>query len=288
MRPPIDNQDDRIRARYTRADHPLEPKTRQLLSNAINRLVFDEATRRLDEQYCKFSSQTVQIDKVCDDLSEIGAFDTAAEIHRIQQMKLTRREAVYMFEQIATALGAKWEADDGDFFDVTIGMARLQAILRGYVEVQIVEPAQDQQPCDVLIATMPGEEHIFAATLLELNMRLLGWNTTLFSAKTHTELSAKVTNNCYDVICLSWTTAALTDSLALLSKTIDALDINNRPVIIAGGASSEKRGKWLVRIGVDHICDTALSAVDVVRELLSANTNNDPKRHAAGAGNSVA
>ncbi|MGB7432282.1 MAG: hypothetical protein WA921_07415 [Ahrensia sp.] len=174
-----------------------------------------------------------------------------------------------MFEQIAIALGKKWEDDDVDFLDVTIGMARLQAVLRGYVEAQIVEPPRENNACEVLIATMPGEEHTFAAILLELNMRLVGWNTTLFCAQNHQEFARKVEANCYDVVCLSWTTPELKDSLANLTHTISGLDIDRRPIFIAGGLASAQRGKWLVRIGVDYICDTAVGAIDVVRETIS-------------------
>lgn len=269
MRPPTNDVDQQQTTKQKLGDAPLGADTRRLLSSAINRLVIDEASRRLDEQYSIFSHQTVEIDEICRDLSEVGAFNTSAEIERITQMRLTRREAVFMFEKIATALGKKWEDDDGDFLDVTIGMARLQAVLRGYVEAQIVEPPQETNACEVLIATMPGEEHTFAAILLELNMRLLGWNTTLFCAQTHADFAMKVEANCYDVICLSWTTEALTDSLANLSHTIKGLETDNRPVIIAGGLASEQKGKWLVRVGVDYICDTAIGAIDVVRESIS-------------------
>lgn len=285
MRPPTDKHDGQpqgsktpsakscepARARqHSHTHRPLDESTTGLLSNAITQLVFDEASRRLDEQYSKFSHQTVEIDAICADLSEMGAFDTDAEVNRIQAMRLTRREVVFLFEKIAIALGEKWVDDEADFLDVTIGMARLQAVLRGYVEAQIVEPPRAHETCDVLIATMPGEEHTFAATLLELNMRLLGWNTTLFSAKTHKDFARKVEADCYDVVCLSWSTDALTDSLANLKTTIEAFDIEKRPVLIAGGAAAEREGKWLVRVGVDYICDTAIGAVDVVHEALSA------------------
>lgn len=280
MRPPTDDKQQHLISPNGDSRQPLGARTRTILSSAINRLVINEASRRLDEQYNTFSHQSVEIDEICSDLSEMGAFDTSAEIERIQQMRLTRREAVFMFEKIATALGKKWEDDDGDFLDVTIGMARLQAVLRGYVEAQIVEPPLKNDACEVLIATMPGEAHTFAAILLELNMRLIGWNTTLFCAQTHKEFARKVEANCYDVICLSWTTLELTDSLADLTRTISGLDIDTRPILIAGGLASEKRGKWLARVGVDYICDTAVGAIDVVREAISNNARSSNVDHA--------
>lgn len=251
---------------------PMATQTfRESLEKAIRYAVSIETTRRLGS----LPRDVEDCAKIANDLSrallDARQFETERCLESIVNLSLTKPEVIALFERTAAVLGKSWENDCQTFLDITIAMSRLQTVLRLYCEyLASGNPAETDTT--VLIATVPGEAHLFAAGIMELTMRLQGWNTELFCPENNEELTDKLTDCSYDVICLSWSTSALTQTLAVLNDALGLLPSESRPIILAGGGAAQRKGKWLVRIGVDHVVDSTHGALDVVSQALHSRS----------------
>lgn len=240
------------------------------LHRAIRETVFLETTRRLSSQKQRKRRHEDAVDGFINSLLSADSFDTSAALYALEGLSQNGVDMVALFENCATTLGSYWEYDNNDFFEVSVATSRLQTVLRRYC-LSIRPATPSHRPYDALIAPIPGEQHVFAATLLELIVRLQGWNASLIYPRDHEELAEQIQTGGFDVVCLSWTTVALTETLFTLNKTLEAIPEGSRPKIMAGGLAAKKREKWLVRVGVDYVADSAREAVDAVNRAFNTD-----------------
>ncbi len=87
-------------------------------------------------------------------------------------------EAVITEVLSATArhLGVMWEQDRCTFVDVTLGLSRLQQLLRIYGPAFEAEPALQGSGRRLLLAVVPGEQHTFGLAIVEEFFRRAGWH----------------------------------------------------------------------------------------------------------------
>jgi len=181
-----------------------------------------------------------------------------------------------LLERIARSMGDDWNEDSRSFLDVTIAMGRLQLLLRRTMASNARQPG-DLEKGSVLMTGPSGEEHHFGTCILEEMFRSRGWLTSMFQHRSVSELSNHLSVGQYDLVCLSWSTGVLSGITAETISAIDAMPAASRPAIIAGGqATADNRG-WMVRLGVDQVCDTAYGAIQMAESLLA-------DRHAVMAG----
>ena len=76
----------------------------------------------------------------------------------------------------ALHLGELWQQDLCDFFDVTLGVGRLQ-MLMNRVELPLISERKDGDRRALLIA-MPGETHILGLHMVGKLMDAVGWDVT--------------------------------------------------------------------------------------------------------------
>lgn len=83
------------------------------------------------------------------------------------------------FPEIARRLGCAWAEDDAPFTDVTIGVARMQSMLRELGRDWTSNTAAEQASATVLIVLPDGEQHSFGAMLLAGQLRRQGISVRL-------------------------------------------------------------------------------------------------------------
>lgn len=181
-----------------------------------------------------------------------------------------------LLERIARSMGDDWNEDSRSFLDVTIAMGRLQLLLRRTMASNARQPG-DLERGSVLMTGPSGEEHHFGTCILEEMFRSRGWLTNMFQHRSVSELADHVAARQYDLVCLSWSTGVLSGITAKTISAIDAMPAANRPAIIAGGQATAGNRGWMVRLGVDQVCDTAYGAIKMAESLLA-------DRHAVMAG----
>lgn len=165
-------------------------------------------------------------------------------------------------EEVARQLGDDWTQDATSFLAVTIAMGRLQCLLRRISQGRPAEPS-DAPRGKSLLLTPPNEEHTFGVCLLEELMRAYGWETTIYRADSVESLVKRMEKSQIDIVCFSWTNAALAPSVGDCVKAIDQLPAANRPAIISGGHAAGQNPAWLVRLGVNYVCESVYVAVQI-------------------------
>ena len=146
----------------------------------------------------------------------------------------------------ARKLGQYWEEDGCDFLDVTMGLWRLQEVMR---EVAICNPSTLgplEPPRAALFAPMPGDCHSFGGLMIEEVFARAGWQTEVLTDSKRKELLQIVADRHFDLVGLTVSsdcpTGALTDLiLAIRSSSrcpevqiyIGGRMVNDNPGIVA-------------------------------------------------------
>jgi len=180
-------------------------------------------------------------------------------------------ETVYL-ELLAPAarrLGSWWDSDACDFFDVTMGLWRLQEVV---LALSAITPwAAPLAACArrALFAPAPGEQHGFGATLVEEFFRRAGWQTSTTGAVDTAGLEALVAARSFDVIGLTVSVErhleTLTDTIARVRLAARSPDI----IVLVGGQLFVANPGLAARVGADATAADAAAAVAVAERLLT-------------------
>lgn len=168
----------------------------------------------------------------------------------------------------ARRLGVLWDDDACDFVDVTMGLWRLQEIVR---DLSSRVPAQSSRAWSALFASMPGDQHNFGAVMAEDVFRRDGWDTDILLDPTKSDLLAAVAKTRYDVVGL---TVSCDDHIGLLPSLVSALrsvSSNPRLCIMLGGRVPTADPDIVNRVGADCTAPDARAAVIVAAGLVAAN-----------------
>ena len=176
-------------------------------------------------------------------------------------------------EAVARSLGDDWSRDARSFLDVTIAMGRLQLMLRQIVHANAAHGERPERG-SALITVPPAEDHHFAQCLIDELFRAEGWVTDLFWPADRTAIVDRIVDRGHDIVCLSWSTGALAGIARDTVTAIESIPYGKRPAIVAGGRASHEHGGWLVRLGVDCICESTYGALAAARQLLETRASS--------------
>ncbi|MGA0806357.1 MAG: cobalamin B12-binding domain-containing protein, partial [Pseudohongiellaceae bacterium] len=89
-------------------------------------------------------------------------------------------QSIYLdwLQPAARLLGSWWEADDCSFIDVTLGVGRLQQLLRRYSAQFLQDGPRSEGSCQrrrALIIPAEGEQHTFGLSMVAEFFRRAGW-----------------------------------------------------------------------------------------------------------------
>jgi len=146
----------------------------------------------------------------------LGADDGAAFAYVLELLaKGTSVESIFL-ELLAPAarlLGEQWETDATDFASVTLGVGRLQLILRRLGDRFAEEASGIHSGESVLLTIIPGEQHSFGLSMVAEFFRREGWNLCTGPFESHQELTSLVHNHWFDIIGFSVSSERRLDEL---------------------------------------------------------------------------
>ena len=122
----------------------------------------------------------------------------------------------------ARRFGERWDSDVASFFQVTVGVGRIYAILRALTETR--RPVGLRGNRGVLFAAVPGESHLLGIRMAADLFRQKGWDVELALDQDHDALLAQVAESGHRVIGLS---AAGKHSAPALARLIVALRVQD-------------------------------------------------------------
>ena len=190
-----------------------------------------------------------------------------AEGHLIESLFL------HLLTPAARMLGNDWVEDNCDFIEVTLGVGRMQQLL-ALCCPPCERPVVDMRHC-ILLATAPGEQHVFGVEMLGHLMRNAGWDVMIQQGPGIQQIAMAVKEHWYGVVGISLSSEK---GLADVARSIEEMrhnSMNPKLAIMVGGPVFTGHPERAVQVGADSLADDALAAVTLAKKLLKkqAETN---------------
>lgn len=168
----------------------------------------------------------------------------------------------------ARCLGDMWNEDLCDFTQVTVGLWRLQQIVRDLSPAfcDSVQP-QDNARRALLVPT-PGEQHTFGLFIVAEFFRRDGWDVIDAPFPSVDDLAVAVRRDWYAVVGLSIGAERWIDRLAASVRRVRQASLNTGVGIIVGGPLFHDQPDLAARVGADAFALDAPGAVACARSLL--------------------
>lgn len=180
----------------------------------------------------------------------------------------TSLEAIYLdlLAPSARYLGDLWEEDLADFTAVTVGLWRLQQIVRDLGSSFVQESDQREQGRRLLLAPGMGEQHSFGLFMVGEFFRRAGWDVWAQGASTSDELVEIVRREWFAVIGLSVACESHLEGLASVILRLRRASRNRSVGIMVGGRAFSEHPEFVALVGADA------SAVDGRQACLQAES----------------
>ncbi len=170
----------------------------------------------------------------------------------------------------AREMGELWTDDRASFVDVTIGVCRLHDIVHQFSGVDesrrtSVIPAAPS----ILIASAPGEQHVFGVLMASELFRQQGWSVTTETSGDAGVILRQVSSRRFDLAGLSVSHDGALGNLTDLVSAMRAAAKNPSMKLLAGGHLFQHSPHIAEQIGADAIAGSGLDAPEHARKLLA-------------------
>jgi methanogenic corrinoid protein MtbC1 len=153
------------------------------------------------------------------------------------------------------------------FTDVTVGLARLQHLLRELSAPFENEAEHAAHGRRILLGPAPGEQHTFGTLMVEEFFRRAGWDVA-GGPRSPDEILHLVRREWLDVVGLSASCDILFDGLAGLVGAIRRASRNRNVGVLVGGRLFNEHPELVARVGADATAIDGRQAVRQVPQLL--------------------
>lgn len=184
-------------------------------------------------------------------------------------------ETIYVELMMPTArlLGDYWEEDSISFTDVTIGLSRLQQVVRTLGWKRTHPDGPDHSAPSALFAPVTNEQHTFGLFIIEDSFRRAGWRTWMETSGIDDDVVEMVRSHWFDLVGLS---ASLdTSPERVMSIVVEIRKASRNPglFIMVGGRLFIERPELVSMVGADATApsggEALLIADKAVRRLAS-------------------
>jgi methanogenic corrinoid protein MtbC1 len=177
-------------------------------------------------------------------------------------------EALYLGLLSATArrLGEYWETDTASFASVTIGLWRLQEVLRNLSSKFQVEGPKPAHGHRALLLSTVGEQHNFGLAMLGEFLFRDGWSVAGGPGLSSSDIEGLLRREFFSLVGLSLSCESRIDQLTSLIRLIRRTSRNRGIFIMVGGALFIERPELVTIVGADSTApDARLGAIQAER-----------------------
>jgi MerR family transcriptional regulator, light-induced transcriptional regulator len=165
----------------------------------------------------------------------------------------------------ARMLGEAWERDSVDFVEVTMGLWRLQEVLR---EIAARAPRASGGGRTALFAPLPGDGHSFGAAMVQESFALAGWEADFVADPSRADLLEAVGARPLDLVALTITCDIPNEPVASLLRAVRSVSMNPHLSILVGGRVPAANPHFALLVGADGTAATCEEAVRVAERLV--------------------
>ena len=165
--------------------------------------------------------------------------------------------------EAARRMGAAWHQDQMSWLDVSIGVARMQALLREIGTAWVADQAGDTGHGTILLILPDREQHTLGPMVAMGQMRRYGVSVCLRIAPNTNELRSLMAARQFDGVMIS---VATKDKLDPVAKTVQFLkSVMTKPTpIVVGGAVMFKVEDPAAQTGADFSSNDVGAALEVI------------------------
>ncbi len=168
----------------------------------------------------------------------------------------------------ARRMGELWDRDEASFADVTLGLGRLQQMLREFSFDFLGGSRPLRHPRSILLAPTPGEQHTFGVLMVAEYFRRAGWEVVCMPLADVDELSDALRSEWFAVAGISAGSEARLDNLAATIRVLRRASLNRSLAVMTGGAVFSDGPELVSRVGADAAAEDARQAPAVAERLL--------------------
>ena len=173
----------------------------------------------------------------------------------------------------AQLLGVYWEEDSISFTDVTIGLSRLQQVVRTLSWKRPQADGPDHSAQSALFAPVTKEQHTFGLFIIEDFFRRAGWRTWIETSGVDEDVVEMVRCHWFDLVGLSASSDTSSERVAAIIADLRKASRNPGLFILVGGRLFIERPELVSAVGADATApngsDALLIADKAVRRLAS-------------------
>lgn len=173
----------------------------------------------------------------------------------------------------ARRLGYLWEQDYRDFVDVTIGLSRIQHLVRSLSPTFQGEVTKRSERRHALLMPAPGEQHMLGIMIVEEFFRRSGWQCTSLVDANPDTVSAAVSQHSYDVIGLSTSCDIFIESTASAIDSVRKNSKNQEVIVLVGGPLFWQRPELVQQVGADAAAEDGTQALATIGSIHSQRLN---------------
>lgn len=174
----------------------------------------------------------------------------------------------------ARHLGLLWDGDRLSFIDVTVGLSRIQQLLRSYGPAFHGQAVQKGPGHRILLAMVPGDQHTFGLSVVEEYFIRAGWAVENEGASTRQAILDLAHTQWFDAIGFSANSESSEEDIAALIALVRDAALNRHIHVVVGGYRFFDNPERAVALGADFGARDATEALtlferDDKRKLIS-------------------
>ena len=175
----------------------------------------------------------------------------------------------------ANKLGRMWENDECDFIDVTMGVGRLNEVMREFSLQAIREQNGRTHLNTALFTPFPGDQHNFGALVVEEIFANAGWATEALLTPKRQELLHIIAHKNFSLVGLTISCDYPSGTIVQLITAIRSVSKNPDVCVLVGGRFINENPEMAVKLGADGTATDARSALDLANSLIVSSEQFD-------------
>ena len=180
-------------------------------------------------------------------------------------------ESVYtdLLAPAARHLGELWDDDRCHFADVTVGLGRLQQIMRGLSSAfgtEIDPPVGGRR---ALLMPAPGDQHTFGLSMVAEFFARAGWEVVGVMDPASANFEDRVKNEWFDLVGISAGSTTRLDGMLDCIASVRRLSHNRAVAVMVGGPLFIVHPEMVERVGADGVATDGQQAPALAERLLA-------------------
>ena len=194
-----------------------------------------------------------------------GKKDAFADL--LRELKRARVSAAALADiyipEAARRMGDAWQDDQMSWLDVSIGVGRMQSLLREIGTAWAADQAGDTGHGTVLLIVPDREQHTLGPMVAMGQLRRFGVSVCLRIAPSSNELRSLMASRQFDGVLISIATKDKLDSVSKTVQFIKSVAANHMPIVV-GGAVTTKVEDLAACTGADLASNDICAALEAI------------------------